>query len=152
LNKKTVIIYKILKNLVLAFEFHLPNSKKPSFIIRVAPSKLERQQTQSIIRPSNDPSYYEQFSISNGWLKKCIEMCHLSSRIPTHKSQENKKRTLDEAEIIVTYLQSLNQVAPDYEPKFILKMDETPTYIDILAKRTIDVTCAKTINLIHTGH
>ena len=34
----------------------------------------------------------------------------------------------------------------------ILQMDETPTYIDMLANRTVDIKGTKTVELHHTGH
>jgi hypothetical protein len=34
----------------------------------------------------------------------------------------------------------------------ILQMDETPTYIDMLANRTVDIKGTKTVELHHAGH
>jgi hypothetical protein len=56
---------------------------------------------------------------------------YLVLRKATHRALENKKTKVVKAKEIIDYLKDLNQNLCDYEPKCILEMDETPTYVDM---------------------
>jgi hypothetical protein len=111
-----------------------------------------RERTKYLIKRCADQSLYEKFKISNCWLNNFMERYHLSVRAPTHKAQENSKRHQEKVQIISNYLIELTKITNQYPPEMILQMDETPTYIDMLANRTVDIKGTKTVELHHTGH
>ena len=111
-----------------------------------------RERTKYLIKRCADQSLYEKFKISNCWLGNFMERYHLSVRAPTHKAQENSKRHQEKEQIISNYLIELTKITNQYPPEMILQMDETPTYIDMLANRTVDIKGTKTVELHHTGH
>ena len=52
-----------------------------------------RDKTKHLINVCEDQSVYANFKISNLWLQNFMERYHLSVRSPTHKAQENSKKT-----------------------------------------------------------
>ena len=111
-----------------------------------------RAKIKYLVKKSEDQSVYSKFKISSSWLSKFMERYHLSVRSPTLKDQENTKRQLEKVEIISTYIIELNKISHQYAPEFILQMDETTTYIDMLANLTVDIKGTKSVELHHTGH
>ena len=74
-----------------------------------------------------------------------MERYHLSVRSLTHRAQENALKDNNKVEILTKFLYELNKISRQYPPHFILQMDETPTYIDMLANRTVDIKGPRTV-------
>jgi hypothetical protein len=72
-----------------------------------------------------------------------------SSKAATHRAKENQA---EKASQVAQYLKSLNTINRNYEQQYIIQMDETPTYIDMTADRTIDGVNKKSIVINHSGH
>ena len=73
----------------------------------------------------------EKLRFSKCWMNKFLDRHHLSIRVATHRAKENNKSKEQKAKTLIEYLGPLNQLIQDYEPKLILQMDETPTYVDM---------------------
>jgi hypothetical protein len=82
---------------------------------------------------------------------KFLDRHDLSTRSATHKAQENNKTKEHKAQIVGNYLKQLDGMISKFEPQYIIQMDETPTYIDMITSRTIDTVGKKSIEVSHTG-
>ena len=111
-----------------------------------------REQTSVLIKTLQNTEDYSQFAISDGWISKFMERNNFSVRAVTHRSQENKKDQLTKANEIVDYLVQLNVLTNDFEPQYIIQMDETPTYIDSTTNRTVTQKGATSVEVTHTGN
>ena len=99
----------------------------------------------------NEQQRYVDFKISDCWIHAIMDRYNLSCRVATHRAQENNKESFVKTDTVIKHIIALNELSRKFEPQFILQMDETPTYIDMTAKRTVDQTGKKTIEKNHTG-
>ena len=66
-----------------------------------------RNQTIRLMKLESDPEKYLNFKISNGWICNFLSRHHLSSRVSTHRAQENLKAVNEKASVIYNYLYKL---------------------------------------------
>ena len=74
-----------------------------------------RNQTIRLMKLESDPEKYLNFKISNGWICNFLSRHHLSSRVSTHRAQENLKAVNEKASVIYNYLQKLNKIKNEYK-------------------------------------
>lgn len=121
------------------------NKKRPLNI------KDLRDHAKAIVSADPEPNKYDNFVVSNSWVRNFMRRNSLCFRMVTHKAQENNKSRKEQTREVVDFLFRVNQEISNFEPRLILQMDETPTYIDMLASRTIDFSGSRTINICHTS-
>ena len=108
-------------------------------------TQMIRLKALSLIRPVNP-----QFKASEGWLRKFMTRNNLVLRARTNMSQTLPK---DLEEKIATFRQQIRHVREnsDFPYALIANMDETPIYLDLVPRKTVDRKGKKSIRVRTTN-
>jgi transposase-like protein len=90
--------------------------------------------------------------MSDNWIYRFCQRKGFSDRVKTHTAQDCKLSEMDQCIIVTDFLFSVRCVKFNYQPCFILNMDETPVYMDMPGNRTLHFKGSKTVDVAHTGH
>ena len=91
-------------------------------------------------------------TITLWWIRGFVSRFNLSIRKITHTKQQTTVDQHKKTELVINYINSLNQLAINYEEMVILNMDETPFWIDSIPKTTLEVAGTQQIDIVTTGH
>lgn len=91
---------------------------------------------------------FPNFQASRGWLDKFMKRHHLSLRSRTSMAQ---KLPSDLEDKVTSFHQFVKDQRRENEYDYIINMDETPAYFDVVPSKTVDITGKKTIKIRTTG-
>ena len=91
-------------------------------------------------------------TITLWWIRGFVRRFNLSIRKITHTKQQTTVDQNKKTELVINYINSLNQLAINYEEMVILNMDETPFWVDSIPKTTLEVAGTQQIDIVTTGH
>lgn len=94
----------------------------------------------------------EGFVGSNKWIHNFCRRHKLSTRRRTHVGQEDNQTPHEKRKIAIEHLEEIEILTADLGDDFILNMDETPVYIDMMSNRTISFKGEKTTEACDTGN
>jgi hypothetical protein len=75
-----------------------------------------------------------------------------STRVVTHKAQENNKHPDDQWMELVKWIISFNSIANKFPKGRLYNADEVPFWMDAASNKTVDVKGSKTVDVVTTGH
>ena len=84
-----------------------------------------------------DDSNFSNFKFSEDWIRGLIGK--LCNRAITHKAQEKTTVNYETTSIVKSFIENCSEVSATYECENIYNMDETPHYLDIPNRTTVDV-------------
>jgi len=90
------------------------------------------------------------FKASAGWLEKFMQRHHLSVRCRTSLSQKLPADLEDKVNSFVSFVKK-SQVENEFEDKFLINMDETPVFFDLVPGRTLDLQGKRSVIVRSSG-
>jgi len=93
----------------------------------------------------------QSFKASQGWFAKFKKRHDISFRRTTHVSQHSAAITDDKIDKFLHYIIRLRRLR-QYEDRDILNMDETPVWLEMPGKSTLNARGAKEVSVSSTGH
>ena len=86
------------------------------------------------------------------WIRGFVRRFNLSIQKITHTKQQTTLDQHKKTELAINYINSLNELAINYEEMLIINMDETPFYVDSIPKSTLEIAGTQQIDIVTTGH
>lgn len=93
----------------------------------------------------------QSFKASQGWFTKFKKRHDISFRRTTHISQHSVEITDDKVDKFLRFIIRLRRLRA-YEDRDILNMDETPVWLEMPGKSTLNVRGAHEVSVSSTGH
>ena len=91
-----------------------------------------------------------EFVASSGWLDKFMKRHELSLRSRTSMSQKLPADLEDKVSSFYKYVKD-KRIEDDYEDKFIVNMDETPVFFDLVPNKTVETQGKKSVIVRTSG-
>jgi hypothetical protein len=96
---------------------------------------------------------YENFIATDGWIKKFLNRNGLSCRKITSVGQEDNRSQFEIRQTVLEYFSSLREKISNLSPSdYVLNMDETPIYVDMMRNHTISFKGEKNTEVNSTGN
>ncbi|GAA6087522.1 zinc finger protein 540-like [Tachysurus ichikawai] len=110
-----------------------------------------RAKAKEVYATVSDGRDEESFTASAGWLDKFLKRYDFSFRRHTTVAQKDAKHFTEKLVNFVAYTTRIIK-AKKIQPKYIISMDETAVWFDMVGSTTVDARGACSVPLKTTGH
>lgn len=114
--------------------------------VRVTGKKLKQEALRLHSENGN-----QSFKASNGWYRRFKKRHEITFRRSTHVAQHPVQITDDKVDKFLRFVIKMRHLR-EYDESEILNMDETPVWLEMPGKSTLDTQGAREVHVTSTGH